>query len=299
MVSLIIPTYGRSEFLIKAILSVPIDDDIEIIVVDDNGKGTNQQKLNQSELDNIQGYNIKYIPLKENSGASIARNIGADHSSEDYLAFIDDDDYILGASFVNKISFARKNKSFDLICSDMYIERQGKERKNSRFIGVEAKDFLLQGNCYTPMIMIKKESFYAIGGFSNVRYFQDFTFMLKCHINKLKVIHFKLETFVHVVHSDETITTHVRKTSDGILERQHLSKSLASQIKLNPKEIKLHKFQMALLNVQLSKIEGYNLITKLKMINKMLMISFSLGYQYVFQAIKNIVKYHIIYRFLL
>ena len=61
------------------------------------------------------------------------------------------------------------------------------ETGDEKFIGENAKEFLLHGSSYTSMIMIKKSSIQKIGGFLITPYLQDHTLMLNAYINDLKV----------------------------------------------------------------------------------------------------------------
>lgn len=95
LVSVIIPTYGADYSLIASITSIINQSykNIEIIVVDDNGFGTeNQIKTNELLFNFIKKGEVKYYPLEKNSNASVARNRGFSLSSGDYIAFLDDDD---------------------------------------------------------------------------------------------------------------------------------------------------------------------------------------------------------------
>ena len=93
LVSVIITTYGRAEELIfEAINSVRNQTyhSIEIIVVDDNGKGTDTQKRNEILFSKEK--DIKYIANEKNSGAQVSRNAGILVSKGEYVACLDDDD---------------------------------------------------------------------------------------------------------------------------------------------------------------------------------------------------------------
>ncbi len=90
LISVVIPTYNRSEYLLRAIRSV-IDQtysDWEIIIVDDS----------DDPLEVVQGvesFNDKRLRLIRNAerkGVSYARNVGINASKGDYIAFLDDDD---------------------------------------------------------------------------------------------------------------------------------------------------------------------------------------------------------------
>ncbi len=91
-VSVVVPTYNRADVLPRAIDSVlnQTYSDFELIIVDD-GSTDNTREL-------IYGYKdsrIKYIPLEENRGVSVARNIGVESACGDYVLFVDSDDELL------------------------------------------------------------------------------------------------------------------------------------------------------------------------------------------------------------
>ena len=93
-VSIIIPTYNYSQYILDAISSVFQQDylDIEIIVVDDGSTDATRKVL--------QPYvrRIKYI-YQENAGLSAARNTGIAASTGEFVQFLDADD-ILGVNTV-------------------------------------------------------------------------------------------------------------------------------------------------------------------------------------------------------
>ena len=51
-VSIVVPTYKRNKYIIRALDSILMQDypDIEIVVVDDNGEGTEDQLATQESL---------------------------------------------------------------------------------------------------------------------------------------------------------------------------------------------------------------------------------------------------------
>lgn len=95
LVSVIIPTHKGSEYVAAAVESVlhQTYTDMEIIVVDDNGLGSEEQEKTYAVLANyIQEGLIKYIPHDVNRNGSAARNTGFSHSSGEYICLLDDDD---------------------------------------------------------------------------------------------------------------------------------------------------------------------------------------------------------------
>lgn len=98
LVSFVIPTYKRYQFISDCIESVLNQDysPLEIIVVDDNGKGTSFQIDTEKKLSYyINNKLIKYIPHDVNKNGSAARNTGFKVSKGDYVVFLDDDDTLL------------------------------------------------------------------------------------------------------------------------------------------------------------------------------------------------------------
>ncbi|HGS4462732.1 TPA: glycosyltransferase [Vibrio metschnikovii] len=98
-VSVIIPTYKRPNNLYNALISV-LDqdyDDIEVIVVNDNGLGSD---FNVETIDLVNNINnpvnrVRIINHKVNRNGSAARNTGIMASTGEYICFLDDDDIYL------------------------------------------------------------------------------------------------------------------------------------------------------------------------------------------------------------
>jgi glycosyltransferase involved in cell wall biosynthesis len=83
--SVVIPTYGRPEYLVHAIESVQHQtvDSYEIIVVDD---------ASPVPVELPQSKRTRVVRADSNGGAARARNLGASVASGEVLTFLDDDD---------------------------------------------------------------------------------------------------------------------------------------------------------------------------------------------------------------
>ena len=95
LVSVIIPTYARSQYICRAIDSVlnQTYKNIEVIVVDDNGENTeNQLATFQTLMSYIDKEQITYITHKTNRNGSAARNTGIFNAKGEYICLLDDDD---------------------------------------------------------------------------------------------------------------------------------------------------------------------------------------------------------------
>lgn len=108
LVSVVVPTYGRSDLLPVAIESVlnQTYENIEIIVVDDNDENTEHRSQTEKSLQKyIENNQIKYLKHKKNSGGSVARNTGIKSSHGEYVALLDDDDEWFPMKIEKQISY--------------------------------------------------------------------------------------------------------------------------------------------------------------------------------------------------
>lgn len=93
LVSVVITTYNGLDTIERAVNSVinQTYKNIEIIVVDDNGIGSNTQIKTEEIIRNLND-DIVYIPHEKNLNGSAARNTGIKNANGKYVALLDDDD---------------------------------------------------------------------------------------------------------------------------------------------------------------------------------------------------------------
>lgn len=88
--SFIIPHYNIPELLERCLASIPVREDVEVLVVDDCSPAACQEKLQQL----AQRFpHVTFLSTGKNGGAGRARNIGLEQAKGDYLIFADADDY--------------------------------------------------------------------------------------------------------------------------------------------------------------------------------------------------------------
>lgn len=112
-VSVIVPVYNVEKYFEKCIKSLvdQMYENVEIIVVIDGSlDGCESIALKYSKNDN----RIKVIKT-ENRGAALAKQIGLENSTGDYLMFIDGDDFIEKLSIIELIDFTEKYNMVDVI----------------------------------------------------------------------------------------------------------------------------------------------------------------------------------------
>ncbi|MGF1555893.1 glycosyltransferase [Paucihalobacter sp.] len=113
LVSVIVPTYNRPEYLELTLRSISEQTykNIEIIVVDDGTEG------NQNDLICKKYKNLLYKKIQNSGGPAKPRNIGIKLSKGKYLAFVDDDDLWIPTKIEEQVDILEKNKDFDLVHS--------------------------------------------------------------------------------------------------------------------------------------------------------------------------------------
>ncbi len=109
--SIIIPHKNIPQLLQRCLDSIPVRNDVQVIVVDDN---SDADKVNFDNFPKWKGENYEYYLTKEGKGAGYARNVGIKHAKGRWILFADADDKFLTSNF-SKLLDAPKEK-YDVIC---------------------------------------------------------------------------------------------------------------------------------------------------------------------------------------
>lgn len=147
MISIVIPTYNRFNFLKETIESIKKQSfkDFEIVIIDDNSTDDTGKII-----DMYKNLRIKYIKNKKNMGPGYNRKIGISSCDGEYIIFMDDDDYYIDNDFFYKvISIFEKNR--DVI-----------------FVSANAKKYYMTTNEY------ENSTLNIIGKISSIEYLRGF-----------------------------------------------------------------------------------------------------------------------------
>ena len=87
--SIIIPHYDIPDLLMRCLKSIPVSEDIQVIVVDDNSPDADTYLERYPEL--TRPY-LEFIRTTKGGGAGYARNVGLGHAKGKWLLFADADD---------------------------------------------------------------------------------------------------------------------------------------------------------------------------------------------------------------
>ena len=99
--SIIIPLYNQEDLIIKALDSIPLNDEIEIIIIND--ASTDKSKENVLKYIQDSDKDIKLFNNKENKGVGYTKNIGIEKSEGEYIIELDSDDYFYTEEFLKCI----------------------------------------------------------------------------------------------------------------------------------------------------------------------------------------------------
>lgn len=249
-ISIIIPTYKRSDFLGRAIESVlnQTHKNIEILVSDDNLPDSDFAKQTKEKVESYSSTGkVKYLKTTGKTGGGAARNFAIKYCTGDYVAFLDDDDVFIPEKLEKQLEFMLKNnldmsyqdvKWFDE--SDKLVEFRKMDYVTDFSKNELLKQHILHSIAPTAIYMIKREALLKTEGFGEVIMGQDFILMLRCIEADLK-IGYMPGAYVHqYLHSGERISLGQNKI-DGENNLYELKKKY--YYLMNNKEIRYVKFR--------------------------------------------------------
>lgn len=183
LVSVLIPTYGGGEYLHRTVDSVLAQTypHFEVIVIDDNGVGTDNQKKTQAVMDAYKDENrVMYLCHEVNRNGSAARNTGFAHSKGDYICLLDDDDEFTPEKLERQVEGLEQNPEYGLTyCSrEMYVN--GKRANVKRALPSDDYFYDLvthRRGISSGTLMVRREVWQQLNGFDeSFRRHQDYEF---------------------------------------------------------------------------------------------------------------------------
>ena len=220
LVSVIVPTYKGSECVCCAVDSVLAQTyaEIETIVVDDNGIGTEEQiKTEQAMRKYANNKRVIYVKHEVNKNGSAARNTGFSASKGDYIALLDDDDIYLPEKVETEVDALERDNTYGLVYCSKIVEHKDGRRTVSKV--KKSGDLLFEVLTHriivgSDSLMIRRELYSKLNGFDeSFQRHQDFEFTARaaaeCRIKAVPQVGF--------VYSREYVRN-VPKTSEIALE---------------------------------------------------------------------------------
>ncbi len=181
LITIIITTYNRPEFLERAIKSAlnQTYKNIEILVVDDNAKLKEAREETAKIVASFE--NVKLIKNKENLGGGLSRNEGIKHANGKFIAFLDDDDEFIEDKIQKQYNCWKNSENPGVVYAyaDIYKENGTKYMRKKDVEGnviLENIKACLGGCSY---LFFSKEILEEVGMFEDVSSRQDATLMTK------------------------------------------------------------------------------------------------------------------------
>ena len=171
LVSIIIPLYNKSDWIIPTLRSVLNQEYVnwECIIVDDGSTDNSLDLVSNFIESNRRNWKIVKQP---NSGQAVARNLGISLSHGKYIAMLDADDIWFTDKLLKQVSFLESNPGVDLLyCS--YVIFEESLRKNLRVVGYMNSQKMVKkwlqmlgfGGLIESVSMIRSNQFNNIGMF--------------------------------------------------------------------------------------------------------------------------------------
>lgn len=182
LVSVIIPTYNRIEFVTKAISSVikQLYHDWELIIVDDGSVDKTFELLSEQ----YQNYENIKILKQSNKGVSSARNLGIKNASGEWIAFLDSDDFFHSDKLTKQVDYIMQNPGYKLCHTEEIWYRDGvrinPHKKHQKLHGAIFANSVKICSISISTVMVHKSIFTELGDFDeSMPACEDYDFWLR------------------------------------------------------------------------------------------------------------------------
>ncbi len=217
-VTIVVPSFNYGSFLNDAIASVVNQNytNWECLIIDD-GSTDNTKEIIQSFLD--ADSRIRYIRNNRNEGRSIARNIGIEHASGEYIQFLDADDILDSKKLEKQIQIFAKNQDLDIVYSNFEFFRNDSQfefipKKSTRRLSIKddalydfifnwGKELIIPIHCPLYKIKFLKENQICFENRVEVK--EDWLFWLKLLINGANIFFYDEVLAFYRKHEKSTV----------------------------------------------------------------------------------------------
>ena len=103
-VTVIIPVYNQEELVVRALDSIPVREDIEVIVIDD-GSTDDTWSVLQEYHKSTSLTNFILLYNQENKGVAYTVNKGYDTANGEYVVLLGSDDYFITDEFIKALNY--------------------------------------------------------------------------------------------------------------------------------------------------------------------------------------------------
>lgn len=181
LVSVVIPTFNRSDLLPTSVRSVFAQDwrPLEIVIVNDGSTDNTPQTIRQLERE-AEAAGVRLVALTQtNGGVAKARNAGAEAATGEYVAWLDDDDTWTPTKTGKQLARMRET-SASACCAYLLMQTpQGDERhprEGKRLLNGHDGPAFVRGESYAHInsVMFARRHWQETGGFDpDLRWSED------------------------------------------------------------------------------------------------------------------------------
>ncbi|WP_392436995.1 glycosyltransferase family 2 protein [Cruoricaptor ignavus] len=134
-ISVIIPVYNAERFLEKAVASALQFPEVKEVLLVEDGSPDNSLEVCRNLLNKDKRIKLFQHPDKQNHGAGATRNLGLQKASQEFIAFLDADDYYLPNRFDAEREIF-KNENIDGVFGAIgteFLTEKGREEFHQKF----------------------------------------------------------------------------------------------------------------------------------------------------------------------
>lgn len=244
-ISVIMPVYNAEKTIERAILSIinQTYNNIELILIND-GSTDGTESIIKRHIEKENKVDIRYY-FQENSGPSIAKNLGIDMAKGEYILFVDSDDTI-NENYIESLVINQKEGT--LIGASYKIIRDTEKNDNGIIITNKIYDIrneilndLVVGklNGFVVLYLFNKEQMKDIYFEKDIRYMEDTLFLIKYIIkNNINNIIYLKDVHYNYYQTDGSITNNTNKIIKNILSFTNSIRKIENIISKEEKELK-------------------------------------------------------------
>lgn len=168
MISIVLPVYNAEEFLKKCIESIQNQtySNWELVVIDNGSADRSYEICREYAKEDSR---IEVFHQYQNKGVAVARNLGLERASGEFITFIDSDDWV-EEDYLEQLLKIQKEQNADMVvcgyqkgnARDREVKKENRTEGiwKSKLLSVEEyfRDYMLQGNthCWGVLYCTKK-----------------------------------------------------------------------------------------------------------------------------------------------
>lgn len=151
ILTIMIPVYNQEELVIRALDSIPIRDDIEVLIIDDGSTDKTLENCKKWKDKHI-NLDVRIIENGENKGLGFTKNVGFDNALGEYIHQLDSDDYLYIDEYNKVIDMLDGTDMVycNLVKNDGSVFRLSKDNQRNLCSGIARfikKEFLGNSRC--------------------------------------------------------------------------------------------------------------------------------------------------------